>query len=105
MSQPNDGNAFCVFFSFRCISTECAGHALTLFVTGVLNCSVAFNGASVRENPDEEKSCQVNVARFAARACGASPAIYVSHAICDRSEHDAPHERSPSSRTAASCRP
>jgi hypothetical protein len=37
-------------------------------VMGVLNCNVALSGASLRENPLLEKSFQLSVARFAARA-------------------------------------
>ena len=68
VSHPNVGSAFCAFFSLRCRSAECCGHASIVFDTGGLNCSVAFSGASERLNPDDEKSCQLSVARFAARA-------------------------------------
>lgn len=70
VSQPNGGSAFWVFFSFRCISADWAGQEVIWFATGALNCSVALKCWSVRENPADEKSCQLSVARFAARACG-----------------------------------
>ena len=68
VSHPNGGRDFCAFLSFLWISADCEGHALTALATGVLNCKVALRGASEREKPAVEKSCQVSVARFAARA-------------------------------------
>lgn len=67
MSHPNGGSARCVFFSFLVISAWFEGHDEMVFTTGVLNWSVALSGASVREKPDEEKSVQVKVWRFAVR--------------------------------------
>ncbi|TFY79427.1 hypothetical protein EWM64_g4586 [Hericium alpestre] len=53
--QPNGVS---IFLSLRAISTWCADHAEIVFATGALNCSVAFSGASERENPLVEKSVQ-----------------------------------------------
>lgn len=43
------------------------GQEEIVVANGVLNWSVAFNGASVRENPESEKSFQLSVLRLAAR--------------------------------------
>ena len=68
VSHPNAGSALCVFFSFLLISAFCAGQDEILFVSGVLNCSVALSGASMRENPADEKSFHDRVCRFADRS-------------------------------------
>ncbi|TFY73796.1 hypothetical protein EWM64_g10216, partial [Hericium alpestre] len=60
VSQPNGVS---IFLSLRAISTSCAGHAEIVFATGALNCSVAFSGASERENPLVEKSVQLLLVR------------------------------------------
>lgn len=56
-----------VFCSFLCISRVEAGSDDGGGRVGV-NCSDVDKGASVREKPEEEKSVQVRVARFAVRA-------------------------------------
>lgn len=68
VSHPNAGSALCVFFSFLLISAFWAGQEDILFVSGVLNCSVALRGASMREKPADEKSFHDKVCRFADRS-------------------------------------
>jgi len=76
VSQPKGGKARCVFFSFFEISALCDGQDDIVVATGVLNCNVALSGASVRVKPELEKSFQLNVARFAARAYGKAESMW-----------------------------
>ena len=69
VSHPNAGRVLCVFLSFRVISAFCDGQEEIMAVNGELNCKVALNGASERENPSDVKSFHDIVWRLVLRSC------------------------------------